>query len=99
MQHSVPPIHQETKQEAAQRNKKVAAATIFGSMLEWYDFYLYATMASIVFFSTIPTLPLLLFCRFPRSPSVLWLGPLVVCFSDILGIGLAAKKCCSSLFV
>ncbi|MBV0881447.1 MFS transporter [Noviherbaspirillum sp. L7-7A] len=29
--------------------KKVAAATIVGSMLEWYDFYLYATMASIVF--------------------------------------------------
>jgi MFS family permease len=27
----------------------VAAATIFGSMLEWYDFYLYATMAAIVF--------------------------------------------------
>lgn len=39
----------ETPQEAAQRNRKVATATIVGSMLEWYDFYLYATMASIVF--------------------------------------------------
>lgn len=39
----------ETPEEAAKRVKKVAAATIVGSMLEWYDFYLYATMASIVF--------------------------------------------------
>lgn len=39
----------ETPQQARQRNKKVALATILGSMLEWYDFYLYATMASIVF--------------------------------------------------
>jgi MFS family permease len=39
----------ETPVEAAKRLKKVAAATIVGSMLEWYDFYLYATMASIVF--------------------------------------------------
>jgi MFS family permease len=39
----------ETPEEMAQRLKKVAAATIVGSMLEWYDFYLYATMASIVF--------------------------------------------------
>lgn len=39
----------ETPEEMARRLKKVAAATIVGSMLEWYDFYLYATMASIVF--------------------------------------------------
>jgi MFS family permease len=39
----------ETDAEARQRNRKVRAATIVGSMLEWYDFYLYATMASIVF--------------------------------------------------
>jgi MFS family permease len=39
----------ETPAEASKRLKKVAAATIVGSMLEWYDFYLYATMASIVF--------------------------------------------------
>jgi MFS family permease len=39
----------ETPEEMAKRLKKVAAATIVGSMLEWYDFYLYATMASIVF--------------------------------------------------
>jgi MFS family permease len=39
----------ETPEEGAKRLKKVAAATIVGSMLEWYDFYLYATMASIVF--------------------------------------------------
>lgn len=35
--------------EAKRRNRKVATAVIMGSMLEWYDFYLYATMASIVF--------------------------------------------------
>ncbi|MGJ7914191.1 MFS transporter [Massilia sp. LXY-6] len=39
----------ETPEQMARRLKKVAAATIVGSMLEWYDFYLYATMASIVF--------------------------------------------------
>jgi MFS family permease len=39
----------ETPEQVATRLKKVAAATIVGSMLEWYDFYLYATMASIVF--------------------------------------------------
>ncbi|WP_326522771.1 MFS transporter [Sphingomonas sp.] len=39
----------ETAEQARTRTRKVAAATIVGSMLEWYDFYLYATMASIVF--------------------------------------------------
>ena len=39
----------ETEIEKKARLKKVATATIVGSMLEWYDFYLYATMASIVF--------------------------------------------------
>ncbi|WP_182418299.1 MFS transporter [Bartonella sp. HY038] len=39
----------ETAHEERKRIRKVAVATIVGSMLEWYDFYLYATMASIVF--------------------------------------------------
>ncbi len=39
----------ETEVEKKKRLRKVATATIVGSMLEWYDFYLYATMASIVF--------------------------------------------------
>ena len=39
----------ETPAQSKKRLRKVAAATIFGSMLEWYDFYLYATMAAIVF--------------------------------------------------
>ncbi|QBF27746.1 MFS transporter [Pseudomonas tructae] len=39
----------ETPEQKSKRLRKVAAATIFGSMLEWYDFYLYATMAAIVF--------------------------------------------------
>ncbi len=39
----------ETPEQSKKRLRKVAAATIFGSMLEWYDFYLYATMAAIVF--------------------------------------------------
>ena len=33
----------ETPEQTRKRLRKVAAATIFGSMLEWYDFYLYAT--------------------------------------------------------
>ncbi|AOA57450.1 MFS transporter [Acinetobacter larvae] len=41
--------HVENTQEEKTRLRKVATATIVGSMLEWYDFYLYATMASIVF--------------------------------------------------
>ncbi|WP_256922457.1 MFS transporter, partial [Pseudomonas savastanoi] len=39
----------ETKTERKIRLRKVAAATIVGSMLEWYDFYLYALMAATVF--------------------------------------------------
>lgn len=39
----------ESKTQCATRLRKVAAATIVGSMLEWYDFYLYAMMAAIVF--------------------------------------------------
>ena len=46
--HAAPTAH-ETPQQKQKRLRKVAAATIFGSMLEWYDFYLYATMAAIVF--------------------------------------------------
>ncbi len=39
----------ETTDQRTTRLRKVAAATIVGSMLEWYDFYLYAMMAAIVF--------------------------------------------------
>ncbi|MGZ0714855.1 MFS transporter [Pseudomonas palleroniana] len=45
----VPIATRETPEQTRKRLRKVAAATIFGSMLEWYDFYLYATMAAIVF--------------------------------------------------
>ncbi|MFZ5936999.1 MFS transporter [Pseudomonas sp. HS6-2] len=47
--HEAAPAAHETPQQQRKRLRKVAAATIFGSMLEWYDFYLYATMAAIVF--------------------------------------------------
>ncbi|MGF6393572.1 MFS transporter [Pseudomonas plecoglossicida] len=47
--HEAAPAASETPQQQRKRLRKVAAATIFGSMLEWYDFYLYATMAAIVF--------------------------------------------------
>ncbi|AVO58923.1 MFS transporter [Pseudomonas chlororaphis] len=47
--HEAAPAACETPQQKQKRLRKVAAATIFGSMLEWYDFYLYATMAAIVF--------------------------------------------------
>ncbi|KWT07007.1 hypothetical protein AMC94_05395 [Pseudomonas amygdali pv. aesculi] len=39
----------ETTAERKKRLRKIAAATIIGSMLEWYDFYLYALMAATVF--------------------------------------------------
>lgn len=38
----------ETPEQEKKRLRKVATATIVGSMLEWYDFYLYATMAALV---------------------------------------------------
>ncbi|WP_342649287.1 MFS transporter [Pseudomonas sp. REB1044] len=47
--HETAPSATETPDQQRKRLRKVAAATIFGSMLEWYDFYLYATMAAIVF--------------------------------------------------
>lgn len=47
--HEAAPAASETPEQQRKRLRKVAAATIFGSMLEWYDFYLYATMAAIVF--------------------------------------------------
>ncbi|WP_312715126.1 MFS transporter [Corynebacterium flavescens] len=39
----------ETPAEEKSRLRKVLAATLIGTTVEWYDFYLYATMASIVF--------------------------------------------------
>lgn len=39
----------EDPQDEKKRLRKVAVATIVGTTVEWYDFYLYATMASIVF--------------------------------------------------
>lgn len=39
----------ENEVEKKKRLRRVAGATVVGSMLEWYDFYLYAMMASIVF--------------------------------------------------
>lgn len=39
----------ESPQDEKRRLRKVAIATIVGTTVEWYDFYLYATMASIVF--------------------------------------------------
>lgn len=39
----------ETPAEERSRLRKVMSATIVGTTVEWFDFYLYATMASIVF--------------------------------------------------
>lgn len=39
----------ETPEQEKSRLRKVLAATLIGTTVEWYDFYLYATMASIVF--------------------------------------------------
>ncbi|MET1153885.1 MFS transporter, partial [Arthrobacter sp.] len=41
-------IQTETPAEEKRRLRKVAAATIVGTTVEWFDFYLYASMASIV---------------------------------------------------
>lgn len=40
---------QETPQEERKRVRRVATAAIVGTTVEWFDFYLYATMAAIVF--------------------------------------------------
>lgn len=42
-------VQDETEADKKRRLRRVAGATVVGSMLEWYDFYLYAMMASIVF--------------------------------------------------
>lgn len=42
-------VKTESDVDKKKRLRRVAAATVVGSMLEWYDFYLYAMMASIVF--------------------------------------------------
>jgi MFS family permease len=39
----------ETPEEQRRRLRKVRTATVVGTTVEWFDFYLYATMASIVF--------------------------------------------------
>lgn len=39
----------ETPDEERVRLRRVAVATVVGTTVEWYDFYLYATMAAIVF--------------------------------------------------
>lgn len=39
----------ETPEQERSRLRKVMSATIVGTTVEWFDFYLYATMASIVF--------------------------------------------------
>lgn len=42
-------LQKESETDKKRRLRRVAGATVVGSMLEWYDFYLYAMMASIVF--------------------------------------------------
>ena len=39
----------ETPEQERLRLRRVAVATVVGTAVEWYDFYLYATMAAIVF--------------------------------------------------
>lgn len=39
----------ETPEQERSRLRKVMTATVVGTTVEWFDFYLYATMASIVF--------------------------------------------------
>ena len=46
---STPAPQVETPEQEKSRLRKVLAATLIGTTVEWYDFYLYATMASIVF--------------------------------------------------
>lgn len=41
-------MHNETPTEEKRRLRKVATAAIVGTTVEWFDFYLYASMASIV---------------------------------------------------
>lgn len=41
----------ETPEQRALRQRRMALASVVGTAVEWYDFYLYAAMASIVFAS------------------------------------------------
>ncbi|ABK75897.1 MFS transporter [Mycolicibacterium smegmatis] len=45
--HAVPLT--ETPEQARRRQRRMALAAVVGTAVEWYDFYLYAAMASIVF--------------------------------------------------
>lgn len=89
----------ETELEKKKRLKKVATATIVGSMLEWYDFYLYATMASIVFakvfFDTSDpgSASLKAFATFAIGFIA---RPLGGCSLAILATNMAVKRCCLS---
>lgn len=46
---SAPSASPESPVDERRRLRRVMTATVIGTTVEWYDFYLYATMASIVF--------------------------------------------------
>lgn len=45
----IDPARNESPAETRLRLRRVATATIVGTTVEWFDFYLYATMAAVVF--------------------------------------------------
>ena len=84
--------------EAKQRSHvKVALASLIGTAIEWYDFFLYGTAAALIFnklfFPTFdPTVGTLL--AFATYALGLWRDLWAVWYSAITATGLAVRRCC-----
>ena len=52
------------EQEEKRRTRRVAYATIIGTTIEWYDFFIYASAAGLIFTKLSLHLPGLLLQRF-----------------------------------
>ena len=76
---------------------KVAAASLIGTAIEWYDFFLYGTAAALIFnklfFPTFDPMvgTLLAFATYALGFVARPLGGLV---SAITATGLAVRRCC-----
>jgi hypothetical protein len=74
----------------------VAAASAVGTTIEWYDFLIYATAASLVLnklFSRARTLLSGSFCRSAQLALVSSLAPSVLSSSATSGIGSVENRC------
>ena len=78
--------------------RKVATASVIGATIEWYDFFLYGIVASIVFnklYSRPVTRPSTRYSPTPRSRSALLHDPWVASFLATSATRLAERACSS----